>query len=896
MATGDPTEAGAEPTESTLATDPRVDGDDLPLGRVGRYVVNGTLGRGGMGVVLAAHDAELDRHVAIKLLHPNAWGDALVAAVRLEREAQAMARLSHPNVVTVYEVGRTDGRAYIAMEMVEGQTLRDWLRAERRPWRRALAMVIAAGRGLAAAHAAGLVHRDFKPANVLLGADGRPRVGDFGLVSVSTREELGAPSATSSRSGEVATIAGTTIGTPAYMAPEQWESSTVDARTDQFAFAVTAWEALWGVRPFRGDPEQLRARVLDGEITPVERRGGVPRRIEAALRRALAVDPAARWPDLGALLDALERAARDRRPVIAAAVAGGALALGLGGFLYLRGGEDEGARCRAAGARIDAIWSPERREALEDAFAAQGAAATWAETEAALDRWVDGYRAAAIETCEVGAADAAAVAAARAGCLERRRTELDGLLGALATPDPTVVRYAREAAHRLIGAEACRGVQLDLPERAPPALADRAQLDQDQRDIARAAALRSLGKPREAVAVAEAVARRADELGWAPLIAEAHLELGLAYRAVQRNDEGQAAHQRAAWHAELGHDDALRFDATLGLVDAAIQLSEYDRAATLLESARMIAGRLPADLRRDGALAVQASYLAFYRGIYADCATLAAAAIETLARTPGAAVEEARQHLLRGRCLNNAGQPGEVGAHLERALALAAETVGHEHPLTAEALMNRGTYRRYNGDAAGALVDLREALAIRERILGPDNPDVAAVLNNLGNALRELGQRDEARASYLRARAIWQAAWGPESPALAMAASGLGELALDAGDHPTAIAEFRTMLAIRRAKRPAGHSDISAAQVKLGRALIAARDLEAVTVLEEAVRDYAANDQVDPENLAHARLQLARALIELGVDPPRGRALVGEACPALPDADDKALCAALSER
>jgi serine/threonine-protein kinase len=210
--------------------------------------------------------------------------------------------------------------------------------------------------------------------------------------------------------------------------------------------------------------------------------------------------------------------------------------------------------------------------------------------------------------------------------------------------------------------------------------------------------------------------------------------------------------------------------------------------------------------------------------------------------------------------------------------------------------MNRGTWRRYGGDPAGALVDFREALAIRERILGPDNPDVAAVLNNIGNALRELGQRDEARATYLRARAIWQAAWGPESPALAMAASGLGELALDAGDHAEAIAEFRTMLAIRQAKRPAGHSDISAAQVKLGRALLAARDPEAVTVLEAAVRDYAANAQVDPENLAHARLQLGRALIELAVDPARGRALVAEACPALSDADDKALCGALSER
>ena len=213
--------------------------DTLPLGEVeatasvvpgatyGRFVVIGVLGSGGMGVVLSAYDPKLDRNVALKLLRPEVWSAASGGArERLQREAQAMARLSHPNVVTVYEAGQVGDREFLAMELVDGETLRAWQRAEPRAWRDALAIYIAAGRGLAAAHAAGLVHRDFKPDNVLIGRDGRPRVGDFGLVSVGAEPR-------------------TVRGTPAYMAPEQWSAAEdIDARADQFSFCVALWEAI----------------------------------------------------------------------------------------------------------------------------------------------------------------------------------------------------------------------------------------------------------------------------------------------------------------------------------------------------------------------------------------------------------------------------------------------------------------------------------------------------------------------------------------------------------------------------------------------------------------------------------------------------------------------------
>src|SRR3954453_18295126 len=173
-----------EPTETLPLgpQPPRQPGEPLPRGSaVGRYVVLERIGSGGMGVVYAAYDPELDRKVALKLLRPDRAGAVGEAALRLQREAQAIARLSDPHVVAVYDAGTLGEQVFVAMEFVEGRTLREWLKAEPRSWSEILKAFLAAGRGLAAAHDAGLVHRDFKPDNVLLGGDGRVKVADFGL-------------------------------------------------------------------------------------------------------------------------------------------------------------------------------------------------------------------------------------------------------------------------------------------------------------------------------------------------------------------------------------------------------------------------------------------------------------------------------------------------------------------------------------------------------------------------------------------------------------------------------------------------------------------------------------------------------------------------------------------
>ena len=271
------------------------------------YTVLGSLGEGGMGQVFAALDERLGRKVALKLLRFGAAGDPRREA-RLLREAQALARISHPNVVQIYEVGEADDQRFIAMEYIEGATLRSWLAEGPRAWREVLALLLAVGRGLQAIHAVGLVHRDVKPDNVMIAADGRPRIVDLGLAceDPDTRapDPLG-PELT-------LTTTGVLVGTPAYMAPEQFQAQAVDARTDVFSFCAVAWEALLGRSAFRGaDLASRRASVLAGAID-LDVGGEVPARVRRVLMRGLATAPANRHDSMEALLDALERAAKPR--------------------------------------------------------------------------------------------------------------------------------------------------------------------------------------------------------------------------------------------------------------------------------------------------------------------------------------------------------------------------------------------------------------------------------------------------------------------------------------------------------------------------------------------------------------------------------------------------------
>jgi hypothetical protein len=299
----------------------------LPLGtRVGRYEVIERVGSGATGTVYAAHDPDLNRRVALKVLRSSARGEAWRA--RLLREAQAMARIAHPAVVTVFDVGYHDGQLFIAMEFVAGGTLRDWLTASERAWCEVLDVFMRVGDGLAAAHAAGLVHRDFKPENVLVSRDGQVRVTDFGLARpLSTTAEKPPASGALSESGTLQarlTRTGALVGTPAYMSLEQLEGQTADEKSDVWSFCVTLYEALYRERPFSGKTlEGLREAIRAGAIRPEPSRNGVPLSLRRVLVKALGPGRGVHYRSMRALLAALERARkRPLRVRMTALVAG----------------------------------------------------------------------------------------------------------------------------------------------------------------------------------------------------------------------------------------------------------------------------------------------------------------------------------------------------------------------------------------------------------------------------------------------------------------------------------------------------------------------------------------------------------------------------------------------
>ncbi len=374
---------------------------------VGKYRLDRVIGSGGMGIVWAAFDPDLERSVALKLLHAESSEPTLRS--RLLREARAMARLRHPNVVTVYEVGTDQNRDYIAMELVDGSTLETWF--DTKPTRaQLLEALVAAGKGLAAAHTAGLVHRDFKPHNVLRATDGHVYVTDFGLARGQIEDgadvvQLTAP-AVALDSGKrrrdsvldsPLTQTGVLIGTPAYMAPEQFAGRVPDPKSDQFAFCITAWEAFTGARPFRGGTlEELEAAARGGVR---DLAADLPPRIRAVLSRGLDPDPEARWPDVPALLAALATAVGEpprprRRRVLAIAIALSVLAIGGGTAMLLsdRASAKKSASgdCADPAAAFASAWGDTQRAALRENHGAPSLAAV-AILDETSRRWIHMY-------------------------------------------------------------------------------------------------------------------------------------------------------------------------------------------------------------------------------------------------------------------------------------------------------------------------------------------------------------------------------------------------------------------------------------------------------------------------------------------------------------------------
>ena len=596
---------------------PRSDGELAPGAQLGKYKLDRVLGAGGMGVVWQAHDPDLDRAVAIKVLRGVDAGPMLRA--RLLREARAMARLKHPNVLTVYEVGTDGDRDYIAIELVEGTNLDAWL-AVKPPQPEVIEAILAAGRGLAAAHAAGLVHRDFKPHNVLRSRDGRVLVTDFGLARGTASEDAArdivepatlptvaggaaladtldaTPPRTTGLLDSTLTQTGALIGTPAYMAPEQFVGAAPDPRTDQFAFCVTAWQALAGERPFRGQNfDQLRRAIADGvEGLPAK----MPRGVRAVLARGLAVDPAARWPDLESLLAALERALRPRRAnrTQLAFAAFGVLAAIFLYFRIARSSHETPAppppsrslvTCSSPEAAFEDAWFPAHGAAIVKRVGADQAQDIVHALDETRADWLRAYAGAC-------GAPAGTVTLAQLTCLLGERDQIT-MISRLLDTIPKDSLVADDLARELPLVSACEGPTPVAPPLMPE---DRRLRDRLVSLRVQIATLR-FGNPFDFDGHVSQLVSAARAIGWKPLEAEIYAAQGEAAEMAGSYDDAFAAYEHAIDIAEQQHDVRLVAKARIALFEieseASHQPGERDRADRVEQAARLAVERAGGD-------------------------------------------------------------------------------------------------------------------------------------------------------------------------------------------------------------------------------------------------------------------------------------------------------------
>ena len=615
-------------------------GDDAParLARgdeVGRYLVLGVLGSGAMGVVYEAFDPELARKVALKLVRAEGHStrrDEL--AVRLLREAQSMARVAHPNVIAVHDVGRLGDQVFLAMELVLGGTLATWLAARPRTTDEIVGAFVQAGRGLAAAHAAGLVHRDFKPDNVLVGDDGRVRVTDFGLARTDEHAEGGAVPGDSPLGTATLTRTGAVLGTPAYMAPEQLAGKRSDARADVYAFSVALYEALAGVRPFSaGSVGELREAIAKGALREPKRK--LPTAVRAAIVRGLAPRLDDRWPDMTSMIAALEP-----RPRTKLAVGLSAAALVTIAAAVALASTRAAPVCRGAEQAWAGVWGDEARTTVRAAFVKSGGAAA----ERALDavdvalasrraEWL-AMHTEACEATRVRGEQSEALLDRRMSCLDDRRRETAALVHLLAEADASLVERAASSVKRLSPLDDCRNARALGTSAASPA-AEREREHAVGGAIAEARALRAAGHYARGLEVAERGASLAAPLSDGRLRGSALFAKAILLEEQMRYPEAEATYQAAVRAALSAHDDASSADAWmqlggiagyrreqageayvfLGYADAAIENLGGDRArrAKMYERRSLIEWAVEA--RLEDAAADYARSLALEKGL-----------------------------------------------------------------------------------------------------------------------------------------------------------------------------------------------------------------------------------------------------------------------------------------
>ncbi|MCH9685179.1 MAG: serine/threonine-protein kinase [Deltaproteobacteria bacterium] len=843
-------------TDASVFAESEVPRDTVPPRTIGRYIAVDVLGAGGMGTVFAAHDPELDRKVALKLLHARdaAKGHTMHARSRLQREARAIAKVKHPNVIHVYDVGvvshEGEQQVFVAMELVEGRSLRQWLAQlhETDLWRRGgatreIVQVMAqAGRGLAAAHHAGLVHRDFKPDNALLGDDGQVRVVDFGLArrvdgsadSVTALPPVEPSSGHSGSLDERLTRTGAKLGTPAYMAPEQFRGEPTDGRTDQFSFCLTLYEALYGVRAFPHKGYALAAAVVRGEQRPRPTEPGVPAHLRALLERGLQTDPGDRFPSMDELVAALiDDPVRRRRQRLRWAAGGTVAVASAAASVAMRPGPPESRdECGYGQEHIEAVWNTERQQAVQASLSVESLPYAERMATAASEvlgeyagQWTQAHRD-ACEATHVRNEQTGGMLDKRMACLDRRLAGLEASIDLLATAEPEQVEHAVAAVEGLPSLAACADrTALDKAGPPPPDEATADAVGEVQAQLERAAARQRLHHFTEALAMIEALAPRVEAIGHAPLHAEWLFALGNARAVTQEPQTGSKALRDAMMRAQALGMDALVRDAASRLSWVlGTNLAKPEEALPWADLAEATDERLGSTPKSQATLLRTRAWVLVEWGMKPE-------AIDVVARAHAAAIEayEPNDYAMLimysslGSVYARLGALDKARPHFEHAVQLGVEQLGPDHPMLLTHYRNLGNVLsaldeldeadRYI-ERASALADRipgitatdkaliasargnqafkreefeaaiehhRRALLLREQAYGPDHPIIARSLNSMGAAAKRLDRVDDATAWYFRSLAIREKAMGPEHPSLLIVLDNIGSMLVEDG-------------------------------------------------------------------------------------------------------------------
>ncbi len=785
-----------------------------------------------MGMVYAAYDDKLDRKVAIKVLLADELPDER-HRVRFLREAQALARLSHPNVVTVHEVGESEGQLFLTMEYIHGQSLARWLRTKP-DWPRVIEVFLQAGRGLIAAHRAGLVHRDLKPANIMRGNNGTVKVLDFGLalaIAEATDDGVGLATASGSHSAlhSSVTQTGVTIGTPAYMAPEQFTGGAADTRSDQYSFCLTLWEGLTGRRPFRASTydELLPARLAGAPSWP-QRAPAVPRRITEALQRGLSPAPEDRWPSMDALLGALSRSPRRRRTgLILACSSAGVLALG---GLALRGTSpaQQQERCTGAHDQLVGVWDDDRRAAVQAAIVGIGrphAQGVWQRVGDELNAYAREWETMHTETCEatsVRGEQSPRVMDLRMGCLQRAAADLGAIAATLADADAAVVDKAHELTAALRPLSWCEDIEALEATVEPPSPEEASTVSTARQHLARAKSLRTAGRHEAATAAVTDAADSLQGVGYEPVNTELMLERGRVHESLLEYDEAK--------------------DALLQALALASQWGQRELAAQA--AARLL-------------------HVVGCRQQHAEASALLEPLALGLAHSDPTAEIRARSAIVCTQYVQGEYDAAEAGSR--RLLALCEATPDIDPTLVAIQRNQLHVILKAQGRYEEAEAEARAVLALQQEALGPDHPDVAVARGNLGDILGAQGKMAQSEAELSRARTSAERALGSEHPMVAVLHSQLGALFYFQGKYEAAEAELRATLESDLRTFGPDHPTVAMDRDHLGGSLYAqGRIEEAETEHRAAVASLIAAHGPDHPDVAYSRSNFALVLEHQG--------------------------------